>query len=49
MDVVFSGGLRRLPNGQAEFYAGVSDAEAHKIVVEDPFVKFEENMEDEND
>lgn len=49
VDVVFSGGLRRLPNGQAEFYAGVSDAEAHKIVVEDPFVKFEENMEDEND
>ena len=46
VDVIFSGGLHRLPNGQVQFYAGVSDAEAHRIIIPDPFLKFEENMEE---
>lgn len=46
VDVIFSGGLHRLPNGQARFYAGVSDAEAHLITISDPFLKYEENMEE---
>ncbi|WP_408008256.1 DUF1861 family protein [Pseudalkalibacillus sp. A8] len=40
-DVLFSGGLVRLKNGQAELYVGVSDAEAHKAVLPDPFTIFE--------
>ncbi|MCK4260861.1 MAG: DUF1861 family protein [Halanaerobiales bacterium] len=42
MDVIFSGGLIRHKNKLAEFYAGVSDAEAHKIVIPDPFMEYEE-------
>lgn len=41
-DVLFSGGLLRFENGQAELYVGVSDAEAHKVRLPDPFVKYEE-------
>ncbi|WEG13374.1 DUF1861 family protein [Pullulanibacillus sp. KACC 23026] len=41
IDVVFSGGLIRKADGNAEFYAGISDAEAQKITVKDPFLKFE--------
>lgn len=41
IDVVFSGGLIRSENGTAELYAGISDAEAHKITIQDPFRKFE--------
>ena len=37
IDVIFSGGLLRKDNGQAELYCGVSDAEAHKILIIDPF------------
>ncbi|MDQ6420345.1 DUF1861 family protein [Paenibacillus sp. LHD-117] len=40
-DVVFSGGIVRLPEGKAELYAGISDAEAQKIEIEDPFIGFE--------
>ncbi|HEY5563707.1 MAG TPA: DUF1861 family protein [Clostridiaceae bacterium] len=40
-DVIFSGGINRLTDGMAEFYAGVSDAEAHKILIEDPFLEYE--------
>ncbi|MCL6443562.1 MAG: DUF1861 family protein [Alicyclobacillus sp.] len=36
-DVVFSGGLVREGNGTAVLYAGVADAEAHRLVVPDPF------------
>ena len=39
-DVVFSGGLRRLSNGRATFYAGISDAEAHCLDMADPFLEF---------
>lgn len=41
IDVLFSGGLKRLGNGKAELYVGVSDAEAHKAIISDPFVKYE--------
>jgi hypothetical protein len=40
-DVVFSGGLVRHADGSADLYAGISDAEAHKITIADPFLKFE--------
>jgi len=42
MDVIFSGGIQRLKGGMAEFYAGVSDAEAHVILIEDPFLEYED-------
>ncbi|MFG6147811.1 DUF1861 family protein [Halobacillus sp. B23F22_1] len=37
-DVLFSGGLVFLDNGEAELYVGVSDAEAHKATVPNPFI-----------
>lgn len=40
-DILFSGGLLRLENGQADLYVGVSDAEAHKVILPDPFAKYE--------
>ncbi|MFD2614890.1 MTP-1 family protein [Paenibacillus gansuensis] len=40
-DVVFSGGLVRNADGTAYFYAGISDAEAHRMGIADPFIKFE--------
>ncbi|WP_258171020.1 DUF1861 family protein [Paenibacillus sp. R14(2021)] len=36
-DVVFSGGLVRRADGSAVLYAGISDADAQRIVIEDPF------------
>jgi hypothetical protein len=41
VDVVFSGGLIRKKDGTADLYAGISDAEAHRITIPDPFLKFE--------
>jgi len=41
VDVLFSGGLIRLGNGMAYLYAGVSDAEAHRILIPDPFLEYE--------
>ncbi|WP_249305905.1 MTP-1 family protein [Lederbergia citrea] len=41
MDVVFSGGLVRKNDGTAELYAGISDAEAQKITIKDPFLQYE--------
>jgi len=41
INVVFSGGLIRRNDGYAELYVGVSDAEAHKIVIPDPFLQYE--------
>ncbi|MDR7073237.1 MTP-1 family protein [Fictibacillus barbaricus] len=41
VDVVFSGGLVRKDDGTADFYAGISDAEAHRITISDPFNQFE--------
>lgn len=40
-DVVFSGGLMRKPDGTADLYAGISDAEAQRITMPDPFLRFE--------
>nr|WP_274648727.1 DUF1861 family protein [Paenibacillus humicola] len=37
-DVIFSGGLIRLPDGQAVLYCGISDTEAHRMIIPDPFV-----------
>nr|WOZ50631.1 AncX [synthetic construct] len=45
-DVVFSGGLVRKEDGTAELYVGVSDAEAHRITIPDPFLEYEkQNLE----
>lgn len=41
MDVIFSGGLIRKEDGSAELYCGVSDAEAHKIIIQDPLLEYE--------
>lgn len=41
IDVVFSGGLERKKDGTAVFYAGISDAEAHRITIQDPFLQYE--------
>jgi hypothetical protein len=40
-DVIFSGGLVRHSDGTASLYTGVSDAEAHRIVIPDPFLTYE--------
>ncbi|BBI35692.1 DUF1861 family protein [Cohnella abietis] len=40
-DVIFSGGLVRHKDGTASLYTGVSDAEAHVIVIPDPFLEYE--------
>lgn len=42
VDVIFSGGMIRKENGKAELYCGISDAESHKILIDDPFVEYEE-------
>lgn len=41
IDVVFVGGLVRHLDGTAELYTGLSDAEAHVALIEDPFVEYE--------
>lgn len=41
VDVVFSGGLVRNADGTADIYAGISDAEAQKITIIDPFLQYE--------
>ncbi len=41
VDVVFSGGLVRNKDGTADLYAGISDAEAQRLTIRDPFLKFE--------
>lgn len=40
-DVVFSGGLVRHADGSAVLYAGISDADAQRIVIDDPFAHYE--------
>ncbi|WEK53605.1 MAG: DUF1861 family protein [Candidatus Cohnella colombiensis] len=40
-DVLFSGGIVRHSNGTASLYTGVSDSEAHVIVIADPFLEYE--------
>lgn len=41
IDVVFVGGLTRNGDGTANLYVGLSDAEAHCAVIEDPFAEYE--------
>ncbi|MGH4051656.1 MAG: DUF1861 family protein [Clostridium sp.] len=41
IDVIFSGGINRIEGAMAEIYVGVSDAESHKILIDDPFVEYE--------
>jgi Protein of unknown function (DUF1861) len=41
VDVMFSGGLVRHGNDTATLYAGLSDAEAGRVLLPDPFSKFE--------
>lgn len=41
IDVVFSGGLVRQADGNAVLYAGISDAEAQKMILPDPFLQYE--------
>jgi hypothetical protein len=41
-DVIFSGGLIRKGNGRAELSVGVSDAEAYRIEIPDPFLEYEQ-------
>lgn len=43
-DVLFSGGLIRHQNGTATLYCGVSDAEAHQILMPDPFIEYETGL-----
>ncbi|MFY0762360.1 DUF1861 family protein [Metabacillus dongyingensis] len=43
-DVVFSGGLVRKSDGTADLYAGISDAEAQKITITDPFLPYEQKF-----
>jgi len=40
-DVLFSGGIVRLSEGKAVLYLGISDTEAGKILIPDPFLKYE--------
>lgn len=40
-NVVFSGGLVRLQDGRAVLYAGIGDAEAQSVQINDPFARFE--------
>lgn len=41
VDVLFSGGIVRNPDGTAVLYTGTSDAEGHYIVIDDPFLEYE--------
>jgi hypothetical protein len=42
IDVVFVGGITRNNDKTATLYTGVSDAEAHLAIMEDPFLEYEE-------
>lgn len=44
-DVLFSGGMIRMEDGKARMYTGVSDAEAHVLIIDDPFLEYEQTNE----
>lgn len=44
-DVLFSGGMIRMEEGKARIYTGVSDAEAHVLIIDDPFLEYEQTNE----
>jgi len=41
IDVIFVGGLVRHPDKTASLYTGLSDAEGHVALIEDPFIEYE--------
>ncbi len=45
VDVVFLGGLQRMPRCTATIYTGLSDAEAHAAIIDDPFCEYEDERE----
>lgn len=45
VDVMFSGGLIRHSDGSATLYAGLSDAEAGCVQIQDPLIRFENSIE----
>ena len=42
IDVIFVGGIVRHDDGTASLYTGLSDAEGHLALIEDPFLEYEE-------
>lgn len=44
-DVIFPGGLIRQKNNKVTMYAGIADAETHKMTMSDPFKYYEDNDE----
>ncbi|MFA5421181.1 MAG: DUF1861 family protein [Bacilli bacterium] len=42
IDVIFVGGIVRHPDKTASLYTGLSDAEGHIALIEDPFLEYEE-------
>ncbi len=40
-NVIYPGGILRNTDGSAKLYAGVGDAEAYEITIEDPFLEYE--------
>jgi len=42
-NVVYPGGIIREKGGLAKLYVGVGDAEAYEVIIQDPFVYYEEN------
>lgn len=44
-DVIFPGGLIRQQDSKAILYAGVSDCEAHRLWIRDPFLEYEQYEE----
>lgn len=44
VDVLFSGGIQRIGDGKAVLYMGVSDVEAYRVIIPDPFLKYERTL-----
>lgn len=44
-NVIFPGGIIREKNNKATIYAGIADAETHRITINDPFKYYEDNDE----
>ncbi len=42
VDVIFSGGIVRHCDGHTTFYGGISDAEAYRVTICDPFLEYEQ-------
>lgn len=44
-NVIFPGGLIRKENNSTKLYLGVGDAESYEVTIEDPFSKYEKNLD----